>query len=110
MRLANVNLALEKATVEFNPSQVAIADIIAKVEKLGYGAHRKEDGQEPVDYREKAIQKQKRRFIISAILSFPLLWTMVGHFSFTSFLYVTGYLDESMGTNGTCNTGSIYYR
>ena len=84
----NVNLALEKATVEFNPSEVAIADIIAKVEKLGYGAHQKEDGQESVDYREKVIQKQKRRFILSAILSFPLLWTMVGHFSFTSFLYL----------------------
>ena len=84
----NVNLALEKATVEFNPSQVAIADIITKVEKLGYGAHRKEDGQESVDYREKVIQKQKRRFILSVILSFPLLWTMVGHFSFTSFLYL----------------------
>ena len=110
MRLANVNLALEKATVEFNPSQVAIADIIAKVEKLGYGAHRKEDGQESVDHREKAIQKQKRKFILSVILSFPLLWTMVGHFSFTSFLYLPDILDESMGTNGTCNPGSIHYR
>ena len=39
--IANVNLALENATVEFNPSEVSIADIIAKVEKLGYGAHLK---------------------------------------------------------------------
>ena len=43
---------------------------------------------ELVDHREKVIQKQKRRFILSVILSFPLLWTMVGHFSFTSFLYL----------------------
>ena len=43
---ANVNLALEKATVEFNPSELAISDIIAKVEKLGYGAHLKEESQE----------------------------------------------------------------
>ncbi|MDT0163571.1 heavy metal translocating P-type ATPase [Bacillus sp. AG4(2022)] len=89
---ANVNLALEKAVIEFNPSEVSIGDIIAKVEKLGYGAHQKEDEHEQVDHREKAIQDQKRKFIISAILSLPLLWTMVGHFSFTSFLYVPKFL------------------
>lgn len=88
---ANVNLALEKATIEFNPSEVAIGDIIAKVEKLGYGAHQKVEDHEQ-DYREKAIQDQKRKFIISVILSLPLLWTMVGHFSFTSFLYVPEFL------------------
>lgn len=85
---ANVNLALEKATIEFNPSEVSIADIIAKVEKLGYGAHQKKEDKDPVDYREKHIKNQQRKFIISAILSLPLLWTMVAHFSFTSFLYV----------------------
>ena len=85
---ATVNLALERATIEFNPSEVTIADIIAKVEKLGYGAHQKQEDKEQVDYREKAIKDQKRKFIISAILSLPLLWTMVGHFSFTSFLYL----------------------
>ena len=106
---ANVNLALEKATIEFNPSEVTIADIIAKVEKLGYGAHQKQDDKEQVDYREKAIKDQQNKFIISAILSLPLLWTMVGHFSFTSFLYLPEFLNESMGTNGFCNTSSIYY-
>lgn len=85
---ANVNLALEKATVEFNPAQVTIADVVAKVEKLGFGAHQQKDEQRPIDHREKAIEQQKWNFIISAILSLPLLWTMVGHFSFTSFLYV----------------------
>jgi len=89
---ANVNLALEKATIEFNPSEVAIGDIIAKVEKLGYGAHQNVDDLEKVDHRVKAITDQKRKFIISAILSLPLLWTMVGHFSFTSFLYVPAFL------------------
>jgi Cu+-exporting ATPase len=86
--IANVNLALEKATLEFNPSEVTISDIIAKVEKLGYGAHQKHDNKEQVDHREKHIKDQQRKFTISAILSLPLLWTMVGHFSFTSFLYV----------------------
>ena len=85
---ANVNLALEKAVVAFNPAQLSAADIYAKVEKLGYGAHPPQDQEETVDYREKHIKEQRRKFIVSAILSIPLLWTMVAHFSFTSFLYV----------------------
>ncbi|MEK3973763.1 heavy metal translocating P-type ATPase [Psychrobacillus sp. FSL K6-1267] len=89
---ANVNLALERATVEFNPSDITINDIIQKVEKLGYGAIIKSEDKESVDYREEAIQKQKVKFIVSAILSLPLLWTMVGHFSFTSFIYMPEFL------------------
>lgn len=84
---ANVNLALERATVEFNPQQVSVSDIIARVEKLGYGAHVKEEN-EQTDYKKEEIRKKTQKLIISAILSLPLLWTMVGHFSFTSFLYV----------------------
>ncbi|MDN4492016.1 heavy metal translocating P-type ATPase [Ureibacillus aquaedulcis] len=86
--LANVNLALENATVEFNPSRVSMSDIISRVEKLGYGAKIKDDSQAASNHREEAIQKQQRKFIFSALLSLPLLWTMVGHFSFTSFIYV----------------------
>lgn len=89
---ANVNLALENATIEYNPSQINVSDIIARVEKLGYGAINKEDEKEAIDYREQAIQKQKKKFIISAILSLPLLWSMVGHFSFTSFIYMPEFL------------------
>lgn len=83
---ANVNLALEYATVEFNPQDVSVQDIIARIEKLGYGAQLKEENNE--DYKEEEIKKKTWKLIISAILSFPLLWTMVGHFSFTSFIYV----------------------
>ncbi|MCM3389311.1 heavy metal translocating P-type ATPase [Lysinibacillus fusiformis] len=85
---ANVNLALENATVEYNPDQVSVADIVQRVEKLGYVAHVKENENDETDYREQAIKKQTKKFIISAILSLPLLWTMVSHFSFTSFIYM----------------------
>jgi len=89
---ANVNLALENATVEYDPSQVSPTDIIQRVEKLGYGAIIKVENKDAVDYRQKEIQKQKRKFIISVILSFPLLWAMVSHFSFTSFIYLPEFL------------------
>ncbi|PEQ89838.1 copper-translocating P-type ATPase [Bacillus sp. AFS006103] len=87
---ANVNLALEKATVEYNPSALSKNEIIQKVEALGYGARVKDEAQqqETADYRQKEIEKQTGKFIFSTILSLPLLWAMVGHFSFTSFIYV----------------------
>ncbi|MEW4283426.1 heavy metal translocating P-type ATPase [Priestia koreensis] len=84
---ANVNLALESATVEYNPSVMSEADVIEKVGKLGYGASTKSEKSE-VDHREKAIKKQQWKFFVSLLLSLPLLWAMVGHFSFTSFIYV----------------------
>ncbi|MGG3561074.1 heavy metal translocating P-type ATPase [Neobacillus rhizosphaerae] len=85
---ANVNLALEKATVEYNSSVLTTGEIIKKVESLGYGARIKEEAKDTSDYRQKEIEKQTGKFIFSAILSFPLLWAMVGHFSFTSFIWV----------------------
>lgn len=88
---ANVNLALEKATIEYNPAEIDAAALIARIEKLGYGAKQTEE-KEAVDHRQQAIHKQTVKFIASAILSLPLLWTMVGHFSFTSFLYVPDFL------------------
>ncbi|WP_137744475.1 heavy metal translocating P-type ATPase [Robertmurraya siralis] len=85
---ATVNLALEKATIEYNPTELATGDLIKKVQDLGYGARMKEDGKEAVDHREAEIKKQQNRFIFSMLLSLPLLWSMVGHFQFTSFIYV----------------------
>ncbi|MDP1420567.1 heavy metal translocating P-type ATPase [Peribacillus simplex] len=89
---ANVNLALENVTVEYDPSEASPVDIIQRVEKMGYGAIIKEDNTESVDFRQKEIQKQKNTFIFSVILSFPLLWAMVSHFSFTSFIYMPDFL------------------
>lgn len=87
---ATVNLALEKAAVEYNPSIVSPKDMIQRVEKLGYGASVKseDNDKEAVDHRLKEIKTHQGKFIFSLILSLPLLWAMVGHFSFTSFLYV----------------------
>lgn len=85
---ATVNLALEKATIEFNTAVVDPSDIIRKVESLGYGASVKADAKNTADHRQQEIEKQTSKFIFSAILSLPLVWAMVGHFSFTSFIWV----------------------
>ncbi|MBM7663157.1 Cu+-exporting ATPase [Bacillus mesophilus] len=89
IKTASVNLALETAMVEYNPSEVSVSDIQARVEKLGYGAKLKEEySREEVDHRQIEIEKQTGRFLFSAILSFPLLWAMVSHFEFTSWIYL----------------------
>ncbi len=87
---ANVNLALERATVEYNPSALSKTDVIKKVESLGYSAVLKEEdsSKASIDHRQKEIETQTGKFIFSAILSLPLLWAMFGHFEFTSSLYV----------------------
>ncbi|MGD6804653.1 heavy metal translocating P-type ATPase [Rossellomorea aquimaris] len=91
---AHVNLALEKATVEYNPTHISAAELVKRVEKLGYGAREAadENSEETADYREKEIHKQQRKFILSLILSLPLLWAMVSHFEFTSFIYLPEFL------------------
>lgn len=86
---AHVNLALEKATVEYNPSTLQVSDLIGKVEALGYGAIDKQSTEEGFDDRKKKeLDTQVGKLIFSAILSFPLLWSMVTHFQFTSFIWM----------------------
>lgn len=84
---ATVNLATERATVSFNPTEVSLADIVQRIEKIGYGAEVYKQ-EAPTDFRKQALRRKKVKLIVSAVLSLPLLWTMVGHFSFTQWMYV----------------------
>jgi Cu+-exporting ATPase len=85
---ANVNLALETAHVEYNPAMVDVRDIQNKVTQLGYKAEPKQEVMDAGQRRQKEITKQKRKFFIAAILSLPLLWSMVSHFSFMSWIWL----------------------
>jgi len=85
---ATVNFAMETARVEYSPSEVSVGDMQSKVLKLGYKAISKLEKTNAVDHRENEVRNQKRKLLLSAILSFPLLWSMVSHFSFTSWIYL----------------------
>lgn len=86
---ATVNFALESATVEFNPDEISVTEMKSTITKLGYKLEVKSDEQNSsTDHRLQEIERQKKKFIISFVLSFPLLWAMVSHFSFTSFIYL----------------------
>ncbi|MFP7159438.1 heavy metal translocating P-type ATPase [Priestia aryabhattai] len=86
---ATVNFALETVLVEYNPEQVSIPEMKEAIKKLGYVLEqKKENTGEQVDHRQKEIEKQQGKFLFSIILSFPLLWAMVSHFEFTSFIWL----------------------
>ncbi|MDQ0860893.1 heavy metal translocating P-type ATPase [Bacillus sp. V2I10] len=86
---ATVNFALESALVEYNPDEVSIVDMKEAIKKLGYRLEQKQEAAgEKVDHRQKEIEKQTGKFIFSSILSIPLLWAMVSHFEFTSFIWL----------------------
>lgn len=86
---ATVNFALETASAEYNPDEVSAADMKEAIKKLGYSLEQKKETKgEKADHRQKEIEKQTGKFIFSSILSIPLLWAMVSHFEFTSFIWL----------------------
>ncbi|RCW48458.1 heavy metal translocating P-type ATPase [Paenibacillus prosopidis] len=85
---ASVNFAMETARVEYTPGEISVTNMQTKVQQLGYKAITKQENDIRGEHREKEALQQKRMLLLSAILSLPLLWSMVGHFSFTSWIYV----------------------
>jgi Cu+-exporting ATPase len=85
---ANVNLALETGHIEYAAGALKPSDITAKIKQLGYGAELQLTQEESTSVRERELQRKKWKWMISALLSIPLLWAMVAHFSFTSDIYV----------------------
>lgn len=83
----NVNLALETAHVEYSPGNISTAEIMDKVSSIGYKAALKQDRKDIASQRGEEITHKRNKWMISAILSLPLLWAMAGHFSFTSWIW-----------------------
>ncbi|MCX8128663.1 MAG: heavy metal translocating P-type ATPase [Clostridia bacterium] len=76
---AAVNLAAEKASVEYDSKKIKIADIIKAIESLGYKAERAEEisQDKEKEQREKEIKRLRSELIVSAVLSAPLIMAML---------------------------------
>lgn len=76
---ATVNFATEKATVEYDTSEIKPTEMIKAVEALGYEAERAEDvtNDREKELREKEIRSLKTSLLVSALLSSPLVLAMV---------------------------------
>lgn len=74
---ATVNLSTEVATVDYYPGNMDESDIIERIKKLGYDATLKSEEQS--DRKENELRDKKYKLILSAVLSLPLLLTMLTH-------------------------------
>lgn len=88
VQTAAVNLATETAKVTY--IGLKQEDILNKISQLGYtGRLKKEEGKgEQESPTQRNMRRLRNTFLVSALLSIPLLWSMVGHFSFTSWIWV----------------------
>lgn len=87
---ANVNLALERVSVSYDPLVMDDAKLEQKIIDLGYGTIKLtgDPGEDAGDYKKQEIRKQQLRLAVAIVLSLPLLWAMAGHFSLTDFVPV----------------------
>ncbi|MFC4598011.1 heavy metal translocating P-type ATPase [Cohnella hongkongensis] len=90
----SVNYALESASVEFQPGRLSVGEMQSRVKRLGYRAIVRQEEANADDRKAKEARRQTFKLILSAVLSLPLLWSMVAHFSFTSWMYLPGLFME----------------
>ena len=79
---ANVNFAVEKASVVFNPATVSVNDLITAVKKAGYEAMPVDQGdaKQVEEKKAKEIARLKKKFFYALLLSLPMLYFMLQTF------------------------------
>ncbi len=88
---ASVNFPLEKAFVEFDSSHISVREVIAAVQRIGYGASVRAETVEYEDReqmsRDAEIRKQRNNLITALVLGIPIgLGNMSMMFPFLSFV------------------------
>ena len=77
---ANVNFATEKLNLAFESSLVNLTDVKKAIEKAGYKAIEEEAALDTdKDNKEKEIQLLWKKFLISTIVTLPLLYISMGY-------------------------------
>ncbi len=73
---ASVNFASEHASIDYLPGIVNVGDIVAAIEKAGYGAIVPEESQDGEDAEQSArqaeIRDQTRKFMVGVVFALPL--------------------------------------
>jgi Cu+-exporting ATPase len=73
---AVVNIATEKASITFDAEQTDLDTVIAAVQKAGFGAHLLRDFAAERADRAAAFRHEQLQFVISALLTAPMLLEM----------------------------------
>lgn len=76
---AKVNFASEKASIVYDTNLSKVEDLVATVEKAGYKAilSSEEDSKTQTQRQESEIKHQWNKFLISFVLSFPMVYFML---------------------------------
>ncbi|MBP1989733.1 heavy metal translocating P-type ATPase [Paenibacillus eucommiae] len=86
-----VNLALEKAYIRLVPEEADVRQVLDRVHQLGFRAAVSEQNESGIS-SSSTVQLFRNRFLLSALFTLPLLWPMLHHFTWTSFLWVPEWL------------------
>ncbi len=78
VKSANVNIATEKALVEFDEKKTDVKKIIAAIEKMGYGGFLENEKGDRDERFKKEMTKTRNKFLGSLTFSLPLLVMMFG--------------------------------
>lgn len=83
---ANVNLAMERASIQYMEGISSVDTLLQKVDSLGYKAKIHASGGSAEDDKKREIRHQQFRFLSSLLLAIPLIWTMPAHFHWNVFV------------------------
>ena len=109
---ANVNLAMNKATVNYTGDELSSRDFVNAIEKAGYKAEveREKNTDREKEMREKEIKTLKTLFVISAILSLPLFSAMFFHMAGVHTILSNGYFQLALATPVQFIIGYRFYK
>ncbi len=81
VRSASVNLATNRAAVEYDPSKVKMSEIKAAITKAGYTPKDIEHGTQDEEgkKREREIRNMRLRLITAIVFAAPVLYLAMGH-------------------------------
>ncbi|MFA5536432.1 MAG: heavy metal translocating P-type ATPase [Bacillota bacterium] len=111
---AAVNLTTEKATIQYNPLQLSVKDLIKAITEAGYEAEEDSDSTRDQNALEQelASKRQKNVFLLSAVFASPLLLGMIFEmlgFAWSHFL-MNPYLQFLLATPVQIVGGRQFYK
>ncbi len=114
---ANVNIALNKAVIEFNDGIITVEELLKSVHQIGYKAYQEKGALESnntkdreKEAREREIKSLKMLFIISTILSLPLFLAMFFHMAGIHIILSNGYFQMILATPVQFIIGYRFYK
>ncbi|WP_320047102.1 heavy metal translocating P-type ATPase [uncultured Ilyobacter sp.] len=76
----SVNLATEKAVVEYRKNELKISEIVKFINELGYKAVKEETAKDfDADKKQKELDNEWKKFITAMVFALPVFYISMGH-------------------------------